>query len=124
VRGIRFNLAPPGTTTLDMVKPLAKRIAPMGRQIQVNAAAAYLLNVRDTCSDLPCPVMFDHLAHIHKHDAMHHPAVSMVTELLLSKKAYVKLTGFYNGAKVGPPTYSDSVEVAPAYAQAALDRGT
>jgi hypothetical protein len=26
VRGIRFNLSPPGTTTLDMVEPLAKRI--------------------------------------------------------------------------------------------------
>lgn len=122
VRGIRFNLAPPGTTTLDMVKPLARRIAPMGWHIQVNAPAVYLLNARDTWGDLPCPVVFDHLAHIPEPDAIHHPAFSMVTELLLSKKAYVKLTGFYNDTKVGPPTYSDSVVVAAAYAQAAPDR--
>src|SRR5262249_47888322 len=30
VRGIRFNLSPPGTTTLDMVRPLAARVARMG----------------------------------------------------------------------------------------------
>ena len=34
-RGIRFNLSPPGTTTLDMVKPLATRVAKLGWHIQV-----------------------------------------------------------------------------------------
>lgn len=29
VRGIRFNLAPAGATTVDMIEPLAKRIEPM-----------------------------------------------------------------------------------------------
>ncbi|WP_233858307.1 amidohydrolase family protein [Paraburkholderia sp. HD33-4] len=122
VRGIRFNLAPPGTTTLEMVKPLAKRIAAMGWHIQVNAPAAYLLDARGTWYDLPCPVVFDHLAHIPEPDAVHHPAFQMVSELLVSGKAFVKLTGFYNDTKVGPPNYSDSVAVAAAYAQAAPDR--
>ena len=38
VRGIRFNLATPGgATTIGMLEPLAKRIAPLGWHIQMNA---------------------------------------------------------------------------------------
>jgi D-galactarolactone isomerase len=122
VRGIRFNLAPPGTTTLDMVKPLAQRIAKMGWHVQVNAPAGYLLQARSTWSDLPCPVVFDHLGHPPEPDALHHPAFEMVTELITHGKAYVKLTGFYMDTRVGPPTYSDSVQVAAAYAASAPDR--
>jgi predicted TIM-barrel fold metal-dependent hydrolase len=122
VRGIRFNLAPPGTTTLDMVKPLAARIAPMGWHVQVNAPSAFLLQARSTWYDLPCPVVFDHLAHVPEPDAVHQPGFQMVSELLTSGKAYVKLIGFYNETKVGPPTYADSVALAAAYAKVAPDR--
>lgn len=122
VRGIRFNLAPPGTTTLDMVKPLAQRIAPMGWHVQVNAPAAFLLGAKETWSELPCPVVFDHLAHAPQPDPLHHPVFEMVTDLLRAGKAYVKLTGFYMDTGVGPPTYSDSVKVASAYAATAPER--
>lgn len=122
VRGIRFNLAPPGTTTLDMVKPLAARIARMGWHVQVNAPAAYLLQERRTWYDLPCPVVFDHLAHVPEPDGVNHPSFQMVSELLTSGKAYVKLIGFYNETRIGPPTYADSVALASAYARVAPDR--
>ena len=122
VRGIRFNLAPPGTTTLDMVKPLAARIAPMGWHVQVNAPAAYLLQARSTWYDLPCPVVFDHLAHVPEPDGVNHPSFQMVGELLTSGKAYVKLIGFYNETRIGPPTYADSVALASAYAKLAPNR--
>ena len=36
-RGIRFNLAQAGATTPEMIEPLAKRIAPLGWHIQINA---------------------------------------------------------------------------------------
>ncbi|RQR54568.1 2-pyrone-4,6-dicarboxylate hydrolase [Burkholderia sp. Bp9140] len=122
VRGIRFNLAPPGTTTLDMVKPLAKRVGPMGWHIQVNAPADYLLDAKDIWFDLPCPVVFDHLAHVPEPDPLNHPAFEMVANLLTNGKAYVKLTGFYMDTRVGPPAYADSVKVASAYAAIAPDR--
>ncbi|SDH03458.1 amidohydrolase family protein [Propionivibrio dicarboxylicus] len=122
VRGIRFNLAPPGTTTLDMVKPLAMRIAPMGWHVQVNAPANYLLEARDIWSSLPCPVVFDHLGRVPQPNALRHPTFAMVRELLQQGRAYVKLSGFYNETKVGGPSYSDSVEVAKAYAIEAPER--
>jgi D-galactarolactone isomerase len=64
VRGIRFNLAQAGATTVDMVTPLAKRIADRGWHVQVNADAALIVRNADLWAGLPCPVVFDHLAHV------------------------------------------------------------
>jgi len=122
VRGIRFNLSPPGTTTLEMVRPLARRVAALGWHVQVNAPAQFLIDSRSTWSDLPCPVVFDHLAHVPEPDPTHHATFVMVTELMSRGRAYVKLSGYYNDTKVGPPSYSDRVIVAAAYASAAPDR--
>lgn len=122
VRGIRFNLAPPGTTTLDMVKPLAARVAPLGWHVQVNAPAVYLLAQRDTWAALPCPVVFDHLARVPQPGALQSPTFAMVRELLQQGRAYVKLSGFYNESLVGAPTYADSVLVARAFAREAPER--
>ena len=122
VRGIRFNLAPPGTTTLDMVKPLAARVAALGWHVQVNAPSVYLLAQRDTWADLPCPVVFDHLARVPQPGALQSPTFAMVRELLQQGRAYVKLSGFYNESLVGAPTYADSVLVARAFAREAPER--
>ena len=122
VRGIRFNLAPPGTTTLAMVKPLAARIAPLGWHVQVNAPAAFLLEARAIWADLPVPVVFDHLARVPQPNATQHPAFLMVLDLLQQQKAYVKLSGFYNESLVGAPSYADAVTEAAAYAREAPER--
>ena len=121
VRGIRFNLAPPGTTTLDMVKPLAARVAALGWHVQVNAPSVYLLAQRDTWADLPCPVVFDHLARVPQPGALQSPTFAMVRDLQQGR-AYVKLSGFYNESLVGAPTYADSVLVARAFAREAPER--
>ena len=122
VRGIRFNLAPPGTTTLDMVRPLAARVAPLGWHVQVNAPANFMLDARETWANLPCPVVFDHLGRVPQPGAAQHPGFLMVRELLQRGKAYVKLSGFYLDSKVGAPTYADSVQQAGVYAKEAPDR--
>lgn len=119
VRGIRFNLAQGGTTTLDMVAPLAKRVAPLGWHIQVNMPGAGILAAAEVWRNLPCPVVFDHLAHVPSADS---PAFSLVAGLLRDGKAWVKLSGAYQGTKVGPPTYADRSAVARAYVQAAPER--
>ncbi|HEY6356509.1 MAG TPA: amidohydrolase family protein [Burkholderiaceae bacterium] len=122
VRGIRFNLSPPGTTTLDMVKPLAAGVARLGWHVQVNASAVYLLEQRATWADLPCPVVFDHLAHVPQPDPFNQPVFAMVVDLLQKGRYYVKLSGLYFDTKTGSPTYSDSVAVAAAFAKTAPQR--
>ena len=122
VRGIRFNLSPPGTTTLAMVAPLADRVASLGWHVQVNAPADRLLEARETWAGLPCPIVFDHLAQVPEPDAPSHPAFAMVVELLQRARAYVKLSGFYGLTEIGAPTYSDRVDLARGYAEAAPER--
>jgi predicted TIM-barrel fold metal-dependent hydrolase len=122
VRGLRFNLAQQGATTVEMVEPLAKRIAPMGWHIQVNAPAATIMAAQDVWGRVPCQVVFDHLAHVPEPDGIQHPVFGLVSGLLQQRKAWVKLSGAYADTKVGPPSYSDSTAVAIAYVKAAPER--
>lgn len=122
VRGIRFNLAQGGTTTLDMVEPLAKRVAGLGWHIQVNMPAEGILAARDLWGRLPCPVVFDHLAHVREPEGVADPTFGMVADLLQRGKAWVKLSGAYMGTTVGPPSYADKTKVARAYVKQAPER--
>ena len=65
-----------------MVRPLAARVARLDWHVQVNAPATYLLEQRATWADLPCPVVFDHLARVPHPDGVNHPVFAMVVDLL------------------------------------------
>ncbi|HLK80675.1 MAG TPA: amidohydrolase family protein [Xanthobacteraceae bacterium] len=123
VRGVRFNLATPGgATTMAMLEPVAKRIAPMGWHVQFNMSADMTLAAKDVLSRLPCEIVFDHLAHIPQPAGPNHPAFAAVVDLMQKGKAWVKLSGAYQDTKVGPPTYADTIPLAQAYVKAAPER--
>jgi predicted TIM-barrel fold metal-dependent hydrolase len=122
VRGIRFNMMPAGATTWEMVEPLTKRIAPMGWHIQVQASAADILERKELWNRVPCQVVFDHLGHVPEPEGVNHPVFGMISDLLHKDKGWVKLSGFYNDTKIGPPTYADSVVVAAGYVKEAPER--
>jgi len=122
VRGIRFNLVQAGATTLDMVDPLSKRVAPLGWHIQVNASADQIAAAKDLWNRVPCPIVYDHLGHVPEPQGISHPVFGVIRELLQRGRAWVKLSGFYIDTRVGPPTYADSVSVAKAYVKEAPER--
>jgi predicted TIM-barrel fold metal-dependent hydrolase len=123
VRGVRFNLVTPGgATSLGMLEPVAKRVAPLGWHIQFFMPADMVVAARDALYRLPCPTVFDHLAHLPEPEGIAHPAFAVVVDLLQKGKAWVKLSGAYADTKVGPPTYADSTAVARAYVNAAPER--
>jgi predicted TIM-barrel fold metal-dependent hydrolase len=123
VRGVRFNLATPGgATTMEMLEPVAKRIAPMGWHVQFNMSADMTLAAKDVLNQLPCQIVFDHLAHIPQPAQSSHPAFAVVADLMQKGKAWVKLSGAYQDTKVGPPTYADTIPLAQAYVKAAPER--
>jgi predicted TIM-barrel fold metal-dependent hydrolase len=122
VRGVRFNLAQGGGTTWAMVTPLSKRFAAMGWHAQINASADDMFANRAVLSQVPCQLVFDHLARLPQPVGIQHPAFGMVCDLMHKEKAWVKLTGAYILSKVGPPTYSDSTIIAQAYVKEAPER--
>jgi predicted TIM-barrel fold metal-dependent hydrolase len=119
VRGIRFNLAPPGATTLDMIEPLAKRIEPMGWHSQINAPADQIVAAQEIFLRVPGQLVFDHLAHA---PDVNSPTYQLVRRLIDKGNTWVKLSGAYADTKSGPPAYADRLAVAQGYAKAAPER--
>ena len=122
MRGIRFNLVQAGATTLEMLEPLAGRVAPLGWHIQVHATADQIMAAQDIWRRLPCPTVFDHLGKVPEPEGPRHPAFGLIRGLLQQGKAWVKLSGFYYETRVGPPTYADRVAMAKAYVKEAPER--
>ncbi len=122
VRGIRFNLAQGGGTTWAMVTPMSKRFANMGWHMQINAPADDVFANRALLSQVPCQLVFDHLARLPQPMGIQHPAFGLVCDLMHQQKAWVKLTGAYILSKVGPPSYADSTLIAKAYVKQAPER--
>ena len=119
VRGIRFNLAPPGATTIDMIEPLAKRIELMGWHCQINMPADQIVAAQEVFLRVPGRLVFDHLAHA---PDVNGPAYQLIRRLIDKGNTWVKLSGAYADTKSGPPQYADRLAVAQGYAKAAPER--
>ncbi len=122
IRGIRFNFGAPSAATPAMMLPLGRRIAGMGWHIQLNADADQILGMADTLSALPCPLVFDHLAHPPQPQGTAHPVFAFASRLLAGGKTWVKLSAPYFDTKSGAPDYADTSVVAKAYIHEAPER--
>ncbi|TPG46391.1 2-pyrone-4,6-dicarboxylate hydrolase [Roseomonas nepalensis] len=123
VRGIRFNLVQAGVTTIEMLEPLAVRVAPLGWHVQVHMLADQIAENEALFARLPAPVVFDHLGRVPMEKGVEHPGYIAVRRLLDRGRAWVKLSGAYMDTKVGPAgRWSDTVPVARGYATGAPER--
>ena len=117
--GIRFNLVQAGVTTVEMIEPLAKRVAGLGWHLQIYALAEQIQMGMPMWRNLPVPVVFDRLGHV---SAPAEPVFGAIARLLQSGKCWIKLSGAYMETKLGPPTYADTGEVSKAYIKEAPER--
>lgn len=121
VRGIRFNLLQAAATSLDMLEPLSKRIAPLGWHVEVNASSQQIVAAATLFQRLPCPIVFDHFGHTLIHGGQD-PAFSLIVKQLETGNGWLKLSGAYIDSKIGPPDYPESMATAQAYVAEAPDR--
>ncbi|QNB07913.1 amidohydrolase family protein [Herbaspirillum frisingense] len=112
IKGLRFNVAITSVMTPEMIEPMARRIAPLGWHLQLNMSNDDLLANRDMLTRLPVPIVFDHFAKIPVQDSESHPVFKFVTDLLVAKRAYIKLSGAYLISKAGEPNYGDVTPLA------------
>jgi len=122
VRGIRFNLAQTGATTLEMLEPLSARVNALGWHCQINMPGDKIVSAADTFLRVPGKLVFDHLAHCPQPAGVESDTFKLIRRLLDKGNTWVKLSGAYADTKIGPPSYSDSSDVARAFAAAAPSR--
>ena len=96
VRGIRFNTFNLGGLSLDMVDPLARRIAPLGWHLQFHARSSELDRIAELTAGLPVPVVFDHFGLLPMGDkAARELGVHALLRLLEGGRCYVKISATY-----------------------------
>jgi predicted TIM-barrel fold metal-dependent hydrolase len=124
VRGIRFTVFDPATavTRIDMIEPLAGRMAAIGWHVQIHMRGDQIVDNADMLRRLPCTIVIDHMGRVPLPAGTSHPSYAVVRELIDRDKTWVKLSGAYQDTKIGPPTYADATVLARAYAAAAPER--
>jgi predicted TIM-barrel fold metal-dependent hydrolase len=124
IRGIRFTLGDPATAvvTVDMIEPLAKRIAPLGWHIQLNLSGEQIVERADMLRGLPTPLVFDHLGNPPLPAGPAHPSHAIILGLIDKGRTWVKLSGAYSNSKIGPPDYPEATKIAQAFVKAAPER--
>ena len=124
IRGIRFTVFDPrsAAVSIDMIEPLAKRVAALGWHVQIYMPADRIAAAEDLWNRFPTTLVFDHLGHLPEPQGVDHPAFGVIRRLIDKGKAWVKISGAYIDTKIGPPSYADSTKVAQAYVKAAPER--
>ena len=122
IRGIRFNLAQAGTTTLEMLEPLSERVDALGWHCQINMPGDKIVEAADVFLRLRGKLVFDHLAHCPQPEGVQSGTFKLLIRLLDKGTTWVKLSGAYADTKLGPPGYADTSAVARAFAAAAPSR--
>ncbi len=124
IRGIRFTVANPQTAvvSIDMIEPLAQRIAAFGWHVQLNMPADRIVENADLLRRLPAQIVFDHMGQFPLPMGLAHPAYGVIRSLVDRGRAWVKISGAYLNTRIGPPTYADATAIAQAYVKAAPER--
>jgi D-galactarolactone isomerase len=124
VRGIRFSLGDPASSVVkvDMIEPLAKRIANLGWHIQFNVDGEQVVELADLLQRLPTRLVFDHLGHPPLPDGVTHPSHAIIRGLLDKGRTWVKLSGAYSNTRIGPPDYPEAAKIAQDFVRAAPER--
>lgn len=99
IRAIRFNLSYPGATTLDMLAPLAARIANLGWHIELVVQGARLPELERHLAVLPCPLVIDHIAHVPQPGGLSSAAFRTGQRLVEKGRTWITLSGPYVAGK-------------------------
>jgi predicted TIM-barrel fold metal-dependent hydrolase len=122
IRGIRFTLFDPATavTTVEMIEPLAARVAPLGWHLQLHMRADQIVAEAPLLKRLTCPLVFDHMARLPRPDGFARDAFEVVKALLDRGHTWIKLSGPYLDAR--GPAYEGSFAAAQALVRVAPER--
>ncbi|HSK41422.1 MAG TPA: amidohydrolase family protein [Arenibaculum sp.] len=122
IQGVRFNVVRREATSIEMIEPVANRVADFGMHVQLHMKGDDIVGFRDMLRRLPATLVFDHLGRIPYPDGMNHGAYKVIRDLIDRDRAWVKVSGVYHESLVGAPSYADTSEMAASYVEAAPER--
>jgi predicted TIM-barrel fold metal-dependent hydrolase len=126
VRGVRVNIVDvkdrkPGSLPMDMLRPLAARIAPMGWHMEFLMHADEFPDLDRSFADFPVPIVLGHLGYMKTSLGIDAPGFQALLRLMQAGKAWVKLTGPYR-ISGQPMPHADTVPFAHALLKANTER--
>src|SRR4051812_3799514 len=123
IRGIRFTLgnAKHAVVSIDMIEPLAKRIAPYGWHVQLNMDPQQVVESAAMLKRLPTQIVFDHMGKPPLPAGVNHESHKAIRALLDTGRAWVKISGAYI-VDDNPPVYAEATKVAQEFVRAAPER--
>ncbi len=126
VRGVRVNIVDvkdrkPGTLPMDSLRPLARRIAPLGWHMEFLMHADEFPDLDRTFAGFPVDIVLGHLGYLNIGQTAGAPGFQALLRLMKSGKAWVKLTGPYRISRA-PLPYPDTVPFAKALVEANRER--
>ena len=124
IRGIRFTVGNPKTAvvSIDMIEPLAKRIAAYGWHVQLNMEPQQIIDSAEILKRLPTPIVFDHMGKPPLPAGANHPSHQIIRALIDQARAWVKISGAYIVDEAGAPAFAGATPVAQAFVKAAPER--
>lgn len=125
VCGLRVNFVSPqswGTTTVEMLETLSRKVARLGWHIQVFVHPQQLVELAPVLRRLPTPLVIDHMGLIDPTEAASGAAFAVMRSLLDAGSTWVKLSGAYMRSRVGEPSYADVEALGSALVRAAPER--
>jgi len=124
IRGLRFTLHEPRTavTSVDMIEPLAHRVARLGWHVQLHLRGDQVVEMADLIDNLPGTLVFDHMGRLPQPQGARHPAMAILKREIDKGRAWVKLSGPYLDTQTGAPRYADVKAVARELAMHAPER--
>jgi predicted TIM-barrel fold metal-dependent hydrolase len=122
IRGVRVNIVDvkdrkPGTLPLDVLRPLAERIKPMGWHMEFLLHANEFPDLDQTFADFPVPIVLGHLGYMKGNPGTGDPGFQALLRLMQAGKAWVKLTGPYR-ISAQPLPHADTIPYAHALIRA------
>lgn len=122
VRGVRVNIVDvkdrkPGTLPLDVLRPLAARIKPMGWHMEFLMHANEFPDLDQSFADFPVPIVLGHLGYMKGNPGTGDAGFQALLRLMQAGKAWVKLTGPYR-ISAQPLPHADTIPYAHALLKA------
>lgn len=122
IRGVRVNIVDvkdrkPGTLPLDVLRPLAARIKPMGWHMEFLMHANEFPDLDKSFADFPVPIVLGHLGYMKGNPGTGDPGFQALLRLMQAGKAWVKLTGPYR-ISAQPLPHADTIPYAHALIKA------